>query len=181
MVAVIWAALALDGIWDACVALWHRYGPSGEHHALRVVVGGIVAVALLAVVLAPVPGRYASVDASTDTEARAWLDATMAALAPDAVVVSWWSYSTTLWYGHLVEDQRPDITIIDDRTIIDEDLGDAGAVIDKYFGSRPVYLVRLESDLLPIRAKYDIEPVPGLPSLTRVYRVVSRKGSNGPS
>ena len=142
-------------------------------------VTGIVGVALLAVVLAPVPERYDDVDASTDTSARAWLDATMAALAPDAVVVSWWSYSTTLWYGHLVEGQRPDVTIIDDRTIIDEGLGDAGAVVDKYFGQRPVYLVRLEGDLGPIRAEYELEPVPGLPPLTNVYRVVRRTGSSG--
>ena len=28
---------------------------------------------------------------------------------PDAVVISWWSYSTPLWYGQLVEGRRPDI------------------------------------------------------------------------
>jgi len=180
MVAVIWAALAVDGIWDACVAVWRRFRPARAPRGVAVVLSGIVAVALLAVVVAPVPQRYDSVDASSDTDARAWLDATMAALAPNAVVVSWWSYSTTLWYGHFVEGLRPDITIIDDRTILDEDLGDAGAVIEKYLGERPVYLVRLESDLIPIRAEYDLEPVAGLPPLTRVYRVVGRKGSNGP-
>jgi hypothetical protein len=180
MVAVIWAAIAVDGIWDGCVVLWRRHGLGSESRMFRATLSGIVTVALLAVVLAPVPQRYDHVDASSDTDARTWLDATMAALAPDAVVVSWWSYSTTLWYGHLVEGQRPDITIIDDRTIIDEDLGDAGAVIDRYFGTRPVYLVRLESDLIAFQEEYDIEPVAGLPSLTRVYRVVGRKGSNRP-
>ena len=44
-------------------------------------------------------------------------------LEPNAVIVSWWSYSTPLWYAQQVEGLRPDIFIVDDRTMLDLDLG----------------------------------------------------------
>ena len=37
--------------------------------------------------------------------------------------ISWWSYSTPLWYAQRVEGRRPDIVIVDDRTRLDENLG----------------------------------------------------------
>ena len=46
-------------------------------------------------------------------------------LEPDPVVISWWSYSTALWYAQCVDGQRPDVAIIDDRTRLDENLGAA--------------------------------------------------------
>ena len=51
-----------------------------------------------------------------------------------------WSYSTPLWYAQLVEDRRPDIDIIDDRTRLDRNLGDINAVIDANLPTRPVYV-----------------------------------------
>ena len=39
------------------------------------------------------------------------------------MVVSWWSYSTPLWYAQIVEGRRPDIFIVDDRTRLDQGLG----------------------------------------------------------
>ena len=56
------------------------------------------------------PGRPR---ARRPTAARTWVDdGPRRPCAPDAVVVSWWSYSTPLWYAQHVEGQRPDI---DDR------------------------------------------------------------------
>ena len=46
------------------------------------------------------------------------------------MVVSWWSYSTPLWYGRWVEGRRPDVTIIDDRDILDDGYGDGRGAID---------------------------------------------------
>ena len=51
-----------------------------------------------------------------------WLDEAFTSIEPNAVVVSWWSYSTPLWYGQLVEHRRPDISVVDDRTRLDEHL-----------------------------------------------------------
>ena len=63
-------------------------------------------------------------------------------LEPGAMIVSWWSYSTPLWYAQLVEGRRPDIAIVDDRTRLDENLGDLTDVIDANLGKRPVYVIR---------------------------------------
>ena len=53
-------------------------------------------------------------------------------------------HSTPLWYAQKVEGLRPDIDIIDDRTRLDLDLGRAPDVIDRYLGTRPVYVIRLD-------------------------------------
>ena len=94
-------------------------------------------------------------------------------MAPGAVVVSWWSYSTPMWYGQLIDGQRPDITIIDDRTRLDEHLGSVDDVIDAYLDTRPVYVIRAQgSDLQTIRDRFVIESV-GRPA--NLYRVTGRQ------
>ena len=55
--------------------------------------------------------------------AARWADHVLDVMEPDAVILSWWSYSTPLWYEQRVEGKRPDIEIIDDRTRLDENLG----------------------------------------------------------
>ena len=136
-------------------------------------VSAAIGVLLVAVILLPVPGRVGGLDRSRDTGARAWLDATLQAVDQGAVIVSWWNYSTPLWYGRWVEGSRPDITIIDDRTILDDGYGTAQKAIDAFLGSRPVYLIRLDGDLPQFRAHYTLTRVPGIPSQPSgtVYRV----------
>ena len=88
-------------------------------------------------------------------------------------MLSWWSYSTPLWYGQLVEHRRPDIWIVDDRTRLDEDLGSISDVIEANLDTRPVYLIR--SSPLEIQAlshSYVIEQV-GPPG--NLYRVTGRQ------
>ena len=63
-------------------------------------------------------------------------------MEPGAVIVSWWSYSTPLWYAQRVEGRRPDLVIVDDRTRLDEGLGDITDVIDAHLGTSPVYVIR---------------------------------------
>lgn len=178
LVTVIWAALAVDALWDLVLTLWRRVvaphdGPPRRWVSTAITVG--VGAALVAGVLAPVPTRFASADASDDTWARAWVDALLPQLEPDPVVVSWWSYSTPLWYVRWAEGQRPDMTIIDDRDVLDDGLGDLGDVIDGYLEQgRPVYLIRLEDDLPPYHARFELEEVPDLPGGT-VWRVAGRR------
>jgi len=131
----------------------------------------------LSVFVAP-PVTCPECDASDDQGARRWLDATLGALEPDAVIVSWWSYSTPLWYGQFVEGRRPDILVVDDRTIVDNDLGDVPAVVASWYGQRPVYIVRLDRDLAEVEEDWVLEPVPGLPPGEPVYRVVGRAGDD---
>jgi len=137
-----------------------------------------LSLALAVVMLVPLVttwhDRWAGVDRSQDTSGPVWLDQALAALPQDAVVVSWWSYSTTLWYGQLIEGRRPDLLVIDDRTRLDLGLGDENDVIDSYFGRRPVFVIQTEGDLRTIGDRYVLEST-GDP--LDLYRVVSRKAA----
>jgi hypothetical protein len=117
------------------------------------------------------PDRFRAVDASRRTEAVRWTDRALDVMEPNAVVVSWWSYSTPLWYARLVEGRRDDITIIDDRTRLDENLGGLTDAIDRYLGSRPVYVLRLDRREVALLAdRYELEYIDGndASALTRV-------------
>jgi hypothetical protein len=74
-----------------------------------------------------------------------------------------------MWYAQLLDDWRPDVTIIDDRTRIDENLGEVPDVIEKYLDTRPVYLVRLsDAEVGALRDRYTIELVGPTGNLFRV-------------
>ena len=135
-------------------------------------VAGLVALGLLVPTAAGLDARWHAADRSRERWAAEWVDETFTALAPDAAVVSWWSYSTTMWYAQLVEGRRQDILIIDDRTLLDDNLGSAADAIDRLLETRPVYVIRAtESDLQTLRQRFAIEPV-GRPS--ELYRVTGR-------
>ena len=56
-----------------------------------------------------------------------------------------------------MEGLRPDIEIIDDRTMLDRDLGRAPDVIARYLGTRPVYVIRVEGgDTDELTRQYDM-------------------------
>ena len=98
-------------------------------------------------------------------------------MEPDAVVVSWWSYSTPMWYAQRVMGERPDITILDDRTRIDENLGGLTDVIDANLGKHPVYVIRLDPREVKLLADtYDLEFIDGIDA-TSLTKVIGRKGS----
>jgi len=141
-----------------------------------------VAIALGIVLLVPTAiglrDRWNLQDLSHATTESEWLDQALAALDQDAVVVSWWSYSTPLWYGTLIEGRRPDITIIDDRTRLDEGLGDVTDVIEANLDTRPVYLIRLtDAEVQDLRSRYRIESV-GMPG--NLFRVTGRTETPAP-
>jgi Protein O-mannosyl-transferase TMEM260-like len=154
---------------------------TGRRAALRP--GTLVALALGVLLLVPtilsLDARGARVDRSGDLMARSWVDHTMKTLAPGAVVVSWWSYSTPLWYAQHVEGQRPDVTIIDDRTRLDEDLGDIYDVIDANLPNRPVYVIRADPlEVAGLAERYALEPIDG-PDARFLTRVLGPKGGGG--
>lgn len=135
-----------------------------------------VAVALLVPTLQALPDRAARADLSGQRDAGEWAHAAMALFEPNAVVVSWWSYSTTLWYAQIIEGRRPDVWIVDDRTRLDDKLGEVTDVIDAQLAIRPVYAVRLagDDDFAAILARYDLEEFQ-MPTEQSVFRVVRRK------
>ena len=98
-------------------------------------------------------------------------------MEPNAAIVSWWSYSTPLWYAQRVEGKRPDIEIIDDRTRLDENLGGLTDVIDANLGKRPVYVIRTDpNEVRQLAGLYDLEYIDGRDART-LTRVIGRKGS----
>lgn len=124
-------------------------GEVGLHNAIprvarRRLTTGAAAVLLAAALLLPVTGLvtgYAAHDQSGDYEADRWVDSVYRQLPPNAVIVSWWSYSTPLWYHRWIEGVRPDVTIIDERNILDDGYRTMRNAIAAFFGERPVYVV----------------------------------------
>jgi hypothetical protein len=63
----------------------------------------------------------------------------------------------------------PGVTIVDDRTRLDEELGEVPDVIERYLGRRPVYLIRSsDGELERLAASYRLEPGPVTNALVRV-------------
>jgi 4-amino-4-deoxy-L-arabinose transferase-like glycosyltransferase len=166
LMAALWVALAADAAWDALRDLW----PGPRRAQLSRLLGGAMVVVLLGAALVPAIERYEQIDASDETRGREILDATFETVDEDAVIISWWSFSTPLWYGRWVEGRREDVTIIDDRDILDDGFGDVTAAIDTYLGERPVYIIRLGQDIETLAQRYELEPVEAIPA--EVYRVL---------
>ena len=83
----------------------------------------------------PPPGtRFKAVDESRQHVAANWADHVLDVMEPTRSILSWWSYSTPLWYAQRVQGKRPDIAIIDDRTRLDENLGGLTETIDANLG-----------------------------------------------
>jgi hypothetical protein len=128
-----------------------------------------------------VPG---AVSEANDTSDSIWMHAVLApadqgGLPRDSVIVSWWSTSTTLWYGQKVLGLRPDIYIVDDRTRLDDNLGAVQDVFNKFLGNRPVFTIRMDGGvdgMQALSAEFDMRPYV-LGSGVTISQVVGRKGS----
>jgi hypothetical protein len=135
------------------------------------------AIVLLAATLMPVGALvsfYEVRDRSDDREATRWVQSVHAALPDDAVIISWWSYSTPLWYHRWVLGERPDVTIIDERNIIDDGYGTWNAAIDAYLGERPVFLVPPHWRAQELQRHWETETIPTYPGYTRLLRIEGR-------
>ena len=151
----------------------------------------VVAVALLAANVAIVPERQHvsngdhpnGVSEADHTYDDFWMRSVLSPAAQEglpegSVIVSWWSTSTTLWYGQRVDGLRPDILIVDDSNIVNDNFGDVRNVMDRYLGQRPVFLLRLPGDasrdgMDALRAEYQIVSYP-LPNGVSIDQVVAK-------
>ncbi len=129
--------------------------------------------ALFGLLVPTIPERWRAVDRSQDRGASAWLAGVETAVEPGAIMVSWWSYSTPLWYAQLVEGKLPGVRIVDDRTRLDEHLGELSDVIDANLGRRPIYLIRPPDEISRLGQRYVLQEVPiaGGQPLIQVLRV----------
>jgi hypothetical protein len=166
LIAWTWLALLAGGI-----ASFTGDWVDGERRP-NAVLATVLAVLLLIPTLAALPDRYRAVDRSRDVAGREWLEEALATVEPNGIVVSWWSYSTPLWYAQAVEGRRPDIDIIDDRTRLDRNLGDIYDVIDANLATRPVYVIRIEpDDFVGLLDRYELDGN----AMTTLTRVIGRK------
>ena len=174
VIALTWVAILAEVAIDR---LERMLAPGGlDRHGTRAsapVVAVLVAGLLLVPALILLPSRWAAVDESHDRSGAAWLDAVLDknVIGQDAVVLSWWSYSTPLWYAQHIEGRRPDIQVVDDRTRLDEHLGDIPDVIDANLGRRPVILIQIDPDVIAsLGDRYRLTQLP-VPGPQVVYRV----------
>jgi hypothetical protein len=147
--------------------------PADARPVLRPIGLVLVAGLLLAPSLAAIPTRAGSgaIDRTNDRAAETWTRDVLAAVEPNAVIVSWWSYSTPLWYATIVDGLRPDILIVDDRNREDQNLLELSQVIDLYIATRPVYLIRNgTSELGALAGRYEVRPITS-PTASNVLQV----------
>jgi Protein O-mannosyl-transferase TMEM260-like len=133
-------------------------GSLGRRRIARAVGAGVITVSLL-LPLATLVGNYDTADQSTNHEADLWVASVYRALPPNAVIISWWSYSTPLWYHRWVLGQRPDVTIIDERNILDDGYGTIDGAIRAFLGARPVYVVPANWEVEHVMTSYETETI----------------------
>ena len=174
LIAWTWLGMLVAGA-AALLMRWRRAPAPGSVEAwLRPLAVGVIAAAVfLTPAMLDLSDRARAADRSRETIAQRWLDEVVATVEPDAVVVSWWSYSTPLWYGKHIEGRLPGVDIIDDRTRLDEGLGSPADVVNRYLGQRPVYVIRLD-DWAQLEEEFVIDHLPmSMPD--SLARVVARR------
>jgi hypothetical protein len=87
------------------------------------------------------------------------------------VLISWWSYSTPLWYHRWILGDRPDILILDERNILDEGYGTISTAIRVFLGRRPVYVVPPDWQVRQLRATFNTEDVETFAGYTSLLHV----------
>ncbi|MDQ2966325.1 MAG: DUF2723 domain-containing protein [Chloroflexota bacterium] len=161
----ILAAAAVDGLRALGRRLTARRDADDHapHRARPAAIGAVLVAAalLLLPTAATLQTRARQVDESGDVAAQRWLAVALGAMEPNAVVVSWWSYSTPLWYAQHVEGRRPDIRIVDDRTRLDERLGEVTDVVESALAKGlPAYVIRIDPrEIAALAARYELERV----------------------
>jgi hypothetical protein len=183
LMAWTWLAILARGAIEAGLALLDgrrstgvaRRDRSGEWRSTAA--AAVLGVLLLVPTAETFRDRADDVDETQNVGAQVWADSVLDALEPNAVVVSWWSYSTTLWYEQIVDGRRPDLFILDDRTRLDMHLEDLLLTMSIYVPKGPVYAIRNgPADLDLLAAHYLLTPIPG--PVGNVYRVTAKAAAS---
>jgi len=195
LIVVAWLGVASGVLVEIIAPAAGREGEPGATHAprpdragarpdgrARLAAGALGAVLAAAVVLPAAlaaPATASRIDMSRETRAADWSRWALETMDADAVVVSWWSFSTPLWYRTVVLGERPDVRVVDDRDRLDEDLGSVDDVIRANVEARPVYLVRNPDELGDLEATWVLETIPDPTGTQPLYRVVGPRPAAG--
>jgi hypothetical protein len=175
LVACVLLGVAIAFLGSTCAravaeATRRSTGTIGRRRVARVAGALVLVLAAIFPATALVAG-YDGHDLSQNRDADRWVERVYAALPPDAVVISWWSYSTPLWYHRWIEGDRPDVKIIDERNILDDGYGTVETAIRVFLGRRPVYVVPTDWDVDRLRLLFDTEDVDTLRGYTALLHV----------
>ena len=114
---------------------------------------------------------YRSHDQSANRAADDWVASVHAQLPPNAVLISWWSYSTPLWYHRWVLGERPDVTIIDERNILDDGYRTMRNAIIAHIGRRPVFVVPPTWEYATIVEQFQTRTMPTYPGYSEILEI----------
>jgi hypothetical protein len=183
MLAVLVGAILIAVAVSAFAAAAARAFAEASHRALgtvgrRRLAVGVGALVLVSAALLPVGSLatlYRERDQSANRDADLWVASVHEALPADAVLISWWSYSTPLWYHRWVLGERPDVKIIDERNILDDGYGTIDRAIETFLGRRPVYVVPPYWEAQHLTATWEAVTVETYPGYTDLLRIEERK------
>jgi hypothetical protein len=155
--------------------------PDGAARLAAPALAAALAAALVLPAALAAPATAGRIDLSHDTRAADWSRWALATMDTDAVVISWWSFSTPLWYRTVILGERPDVRVVDDRDRLDEGLGSVDDVIRANVERRPVYLVRYPAEIVTLGATWVLETIPDPTGIEPLYRVAGRQPAAGPA
>jgi hypothetical protein len=101
---------------------------------------GLVALAVLALII-----NWPLVNVRADTRARDQSEAVLSQARPGAIIFGWWTSVPPIHYLQMVEDQRPDVLVINRFLIGAEEMY---TLINRSLGQRPVYVIELDEGLI---------------------------------
>ncbi len=143
----------------------------GGRRRLASVAGGTVVLLSAILPVGSLVSGYEAHDQSHNRDADRWTESVYAALPRDAVIISWWSYSTPLWYHRWILGERPDVKIIDERNILDDGYGTIDTAIRAFIGRRPVYVVPPPWEVDRLRRAFPSTDVPTYGGYSGLLRI----------
>jgi hypothetical protein len=115
---------------------------------------------LVVLMVVPLFVNWPLVNVHNDTRARDMAQAALSEAGAGAIIFGWWTSAPPIHYLQMVENQRPDVLVINRFLIGAEEMY---ALIDRSLGFRPVYAVELDEGLI---GAYQVEPVGPMFELT---------------
>jgi Gpi18-like mannosyltransferase len=156
LVLCLFMAIALQ----SAMRILGRFIPS--EHKRWALLGPPLAVLIpvLAVVM-----HFSTYDRSRDTRDAANGKRILSAVAPNAVIWSYWDVRTTLQYLTIVKHLRPDVTVLDHRSYtkygyLDDAVVGVDVGKDSSFATRPYYFIPLtEEQRATVARRFALDPV----------------------